>query len=153
MVLKKGKNGTEHHQASKQARIAAGVCQKQTCLHINFRRLTFRCSHTERATFHQFPSSQVRHSHLFLADLSVSHRAPVAAGWKNTAVTPPSDIQFPPRHRAATPSLFLPRCLTKGLLGVLFITDAIAPIPSQAMIKPHKLIRWRDYVNRKISNY
>lgn len=29
----------------------------------------------------------VRVSHLFLADLS--------RGWKNTAVTPPSDIQFP----------------------------------------------------------
>lgn len=53
----------------------------------------------------------VRVSHLFLADLS--------RGWKNTAVTPPSDIQFPsmsscPRtsrsccashHRCSTPSL------------------------------------------------
>lgn len=37
-------------------------------------------------------------SHLFLADLSAPRRIAVAGGWKNTAVTPPSDIQFPPRH-------------------------------------------------------
>lgn len=33
-----------------------------------------------------------------------SSRIAVAGGWKNTAVTPPSDIQFPPRHRRARSS-------------------------------------------------
>lgn len=52
-------------------------------------------------TFHQFPSVKSGLSHLFLADLSAPRRIAVAGGWKNTAVTPPSDIQFPPRHRSS----------------------------------------------------